>query len=68
MRRVIIASTLMLLATSLIPETVAQGAALPGKINLGWRFGNGYCDCAIGDLTVHGQALTAAEVAQWYAR
>ncbi|GAF93536.1 unnamed protein product [marine sediment metagenome] len=34
------------------------------KINLGWRFGNWYCDCAIDELTVHGRALTAEEVAK----
>ncbi|MBN1344296.1 MAG: hypothetical protein JXQ73_16535 [Phycisphaerae bacterium] len=42
-------------------------SALPGggqtKINLGWRFGNWYCDCAIDELIVHGRALGAEEVA-----
>jgi len=38
------------------------------RINLGWRFGNWYCDCAIDELTVHGRALTGAEVAERHAR
>jgi hypothetical protein len=33
------------------------------RINLGWRFGNWYCDCAIDDLTIYSRALTAREVA-----
>ncbi|MBC8236476.1 glycoside hydrolase family 127 protein [bacterium] len=36
------------------------------KINLGWRFGNWYCDCAIDDLIVYGRTLTAEEVAAKY--
>ena len=33
------------------------------RINLGWRFGNWYCDCAIDKLTVYGRALSGEEVA-----
>jgi len=36
------------------------------KINLGWRFGNWYCDCAIDDLTIYSRTLTAEEVAGKY--
>lgn len=32
-------------------------------INLGWRFGNWYCDCDIDSLTVYGRAMTAEEIA-----
>jgi hypothetical protein len=36
------------------------------RINLGWRFGNWYCDCAIDELTVYGKALTKKEIAERY--
>ena len=29
------------------------------RINLGWRFGNWYCPCAIDDMVVYGKALSA---------
>jgi len=32
------------------------------RINLGWRFGNWYCDCDIDELTIYGRALTAEEI------
>ena len=33
------------------------------KLNLGRRFGNWFCDCAIDELTIYGRALTPKEVA-----
>ena len=36
------------------------------RINLGWRFGNWYCDCDVDELTIYSKALTAEEVAAKY--
>ena len=37
------------------------------RINLGWRYGNWYCNAAIDDFTVYGRALSAEEIAERYA-
>ena len=44
-------------------EVTALPTGQQARINLGWRFGNWYCDCAVDDLTVYSRALTAEEVA-----
>lgn len=36
------------------------------RINLGWRFGNWYCDSTIDELAVYGRALAPAEIAANY--
>jgi hypothetical protein len=36
------------------------------RINLGWRFGNWYCDSAIDEFTVYGRALSSGEVLAKY--
>jgi hypothetical protein len=36
------------------------------RINLGWRFGNWYCDSAIDEFTVYGRALSSQEVREKY--
>jgi rhamnogalacturonyl hydrolase YesR len=33
------------------------------RLNLGWRFGNWYCECAIDEVTIYGRALAAEEIA-----
>ena len=43
---------------------IALPAGPQTRINLGWRFGNWYCDCAIDQLIVYGKALTPDEVAR----
>jgi len=32
------------------------------RLNLGWRFGNWYCDSTIDELTIHGRALQPDEI------
>lgn len=34
------------------------------KLNLGWRFGNWYCDCTIDELTIFGRTLSPDEIAE----
>jgi hypothetical protein len=36
------------------------------RINLGWRFGNWFCDSAIDEFTVYGRALSSEEVRNKY--
>ena len=35
-------------------------------INLGWRYGNWYCDCTLDELTIFGYALEAQQVSERY--
>ena len=48
-------------------EVIALPAGRQTRINLGWRYGNWYCDASIDDLTIYGRALTAEEIAEHFA-
>ncbi len=41
---------------------IALPSGAQTRINLGWRFGNWYCPCAIDELVVYGRALSAERV------
>ena len=47
-------------------QVVFLPAGEQSRINLGWRFGNWYCDSTIDDFTVYGRALSAEEVTGRY--
>jgi hypothetical protein len=38
------------------------------KINLGWRFGNWHCDCAIDEITIYSEALIIKDIKSKYIR
>ncbi len=43
-------------------DVVAFPSGKQTRVNLGWRFGNWYCDCAIDSITIYSKALSPSEI------